>query len=571
LGETVATQVIFKVTGLPDNVTLTFPAVLTGSNGALLTTQSGLPVVLTNQPGNNQVIYIFADSFLGQTAVDTFSVTPGIDTTGPAGGGTVFVQATLGPIGAAVPSTQFPSADIPRYAEQLVPVSPFGPSFVRSIVFPISSAASTARISVSNASTGSGAFTFRARSADGSLATGTDVNSETSTTLQSHQTTVFSLTQAFGSGASPANVTSVEVISANPQFVATSIMTTSGGSSTLQALDEAKQLYVPFERRSATDVPVMSVSNADIDVASLNIILWSSTGTSMGLVSRSIPVHGISSEPLTTLFGLAAGALPLSGYIQINANNALVRASVMNNPATLTDEIPGMSISNQGRMTFPYFAFGQGYDTVVTIVNAMSTLPAKITVTIVRGDGTAFPGLSPVVRQVPALNRSDFSLNSLFGSGLSGVTTGSLVVAVENGTNPAGDVPFVVGTVRVKTDQGSTTAPLKLSSANELFLTPSVESSTEFTGVAVFNPGLTSISVAVELYASNGTRLGSSIFVLAPGAIRSRLLRELASNALPHDGGLVHVVSTGGPVSVVGYRGTLSLTQLLHLRGQAIP
>src|SRR5262249_7752426 len=72
LGESVATQVIFKATGLPDNVTLSFPAVLTGSNGAILTTQSGLPVVLTNAPGNNQVVYVFADSFLGQNAVDTF-------------------------------------------------------------------------------------------------------------------------------------------------------------------------------------------------------------------------------------------------------------------------------------------------------------------------------------------------------------------------------------------------------------------------------------------------------------------------------------------------------------------
>src|SRR6185295_15803772 len=44
LGQTTPTQVIFQVVGLPDNVTLTFPAIaVSPTTGATLTTQTGLP------------------------------------------------------------------------------------------------------------------------------------------------------------------------------------------------------------------------------------------------------------------------------------------------------------------------------------------------------------------------------------------------------------------------------------------------------------------------------------------------------------------------------------------------
>src|SRR5262249_51739844 len=48
-GHNQSTQIVFKVTGLPDGVSVIFPAVITGINGATLTTLSGSSETVTNQ------------------------------------------------------------------------------------------------------------------------------------------------------------------------------------------------------------------------------------------------------------------------------------------------------------------------------------------------------------------------------------------------------------------------------------------------------------------------------------------------------------------------------------------
>src|SRR5262249_25686169 len=120
-GQTTQTRVMFKVTGLQNNVTLTFPPQIISSTGATLTTESGAQEALTNQSMSNTIVYVFADSPTSADQIDSFSITPGISTTGIAAGGTAFIQVGLGPIGAEKPSALFPSTAIPRYAEQFDP------------------------------------------------------------------------------------------------------------------------------------------------------------------------------------------------------------------------------------------------------------------------------------------------------------------------------------------------------------------------------------------------------------------------------------------------------------------
>src|SRR5262249_15055886 len=60
-GQTAKTQIIMQVIGLPDNVSLTFPAVVSSDNGdsATLVTKSGGDETLTNQSTTNRVVYLF--------------------------------------------------------------------------------------------------------------------------------------------------------------------------------------------------------------------------------------------------------------------------------------------------------------------------------------------------------------------------------------------------------------------------------------------------------------------------------------------------------------------------------
>src|SRR5262249_40393007 len=60
-GQTAPTQLIFQVVGLPDNVSVTFPAMVfsDASDGAIITTLSGAAETLTNQSSPNRVTYQF--------------------------------------------------------------------------------------------------------------------------------------------------------------------------------------------------------------------------------------------------------------------------------------------------------------------------------------------------------------------------------------------------------------------------------------------------------------------------------------------------------------------------------
>src|SRR5262249_28138588 len=144
-------------------------------------------------------------------------------------------------------------------------------------------------------------------------------------------------------------------------------------------------------------------------------------------------------------------------------------------------------------------------------------------------------------------------------------------VTVENtSSDPNATTPFVAATVRIGTTKSSTTAPLLNGSSSELFVLPTTETATDYTGLVVLNPGLTAATATVEVYGADGTRLGSTIFQLAAGTSHIQLLREMVSNALGQSNGLVHV-STDVPVFVFAARGTFALTELLQLQGQTTP
>jgi hypothetical protein len=569
-GQTVPTQIIFQVTGLPDNVSVTFPATLTSNNAATLTTLSGFAETLTNSTSTNRVTYSFTDSAASPFQIDSFTLLPTVSVTGAAGSGTAFIQATLGPIGAAIPGGSFPSTAIPRFAEQLLPPITSPIVVTRSIFFPVSAGISASTIAVSNTATGGGQVLFRARGSDGSILSGPGITNEITVSLGAKQTTVSSPAQVFGSGVNLSSIGSIEVQSANNSLVGTSIESRVSGRFASPFTRELTQFYLLFDRKTSVDVPTISVHNAGASAGSVTFTVSSTAGQIVGTATKSVNAGGAIGSSLSDLISVQPGTLPLSGYVFVNSTVPL-RSSLVNNPAGVSDEVTGQLAVDRSPMIFPFFAFGGGYDTVLSLVNS-SAQSAQVTLTPLRTDGTPIPGTSPVIRQIPTLSRLDLDFGSLFSNGGAGITSGYFALGIARfANNPFSGIPQLIGIVRVSNGTSSAVAPLAGDSSSEFFLTPVVATATQFTGVAIANEALAAIQVTIEAYSAAGSLQGSTTFSLPGSGAQIKLLQELVTTASGIDGGFIRVSSTGGPADVLGFRGTNTLSELLYLKAQTLP
>ena len=569
LGQTVPTQVIFRVLGMPDNVSITFPAQVAANSNAKFTTSSGVDESLTNQSTSSRVIYLFSDSSTSDFEVDSFSITPSVSITGPVKSGTFVIQATAGPIGAAKPDTNFPSIAVPRFDEQFLPPVEVPVPTPTRFFFTVPNPTVNASIVLTNTSTGGAAVTLRARREDGSFISGTNLRGEATANLIARQTGVFSLTQLFGTAADTTQIGSIEVESQNDQILPSSVSVLAGGTITSPSVRESTQGYLPFDRRTSADVPLIAISTSGTAGANISFTLRSSLGQTVAIAARALVGNGSLRASLANLFNLQPGALPLSGYVQIESTSP-VRSAIYNNPNQTSDGVAGLLPVARTPMIYPFFAFGAGYNTVVSLINVGVTVPARVTMTLFRPNGTAISS-NPVVREIAVGNRMDFDLTTLFGTGGSGVTNGYIVLAVEPvANNPFAGLPPLVGTVRVSTSTSSALSPLVTDPSTEFFVTPTTETTVTYTGLAITNDGSTSINVTVEVFAGNGVALGSTTFALPGNSAKIQLLRELIPASLGHDGGFVRI-SSPSALNVIAFRGNFTSTELIHLPLQTVP
>jgi hypothetical protein len=91
-----------------------------------------------------------------------------------------------------------------------------------------------------------------------------------------------------------------------------------------------------------------------------------------------------------------------------------------------------------------------------------------------------------------------------------------------------------------------------------------------FTGVALYNPNATDVSVRVEVYSESGQRTGSATIPLGGGNRISKTLPELVPAIAEQIRGYIRITAAGGPV--VGYElfGTQSLDFLAAVTPQPI-
>ncbi|HEY2379835.1 MAG TPA: hypothetical protein VGK48_01515 [Terriglobia bacterium] len=570
LGQTNKTQIVFQVTGLPDGISLTFPSPIgsdsgTGANVII----GGGPLTITNQSTSNQVIYEYNAAAPSQAILDQFSIMPMVGITGTVGSGSALVQASLGPIGAAVPNTQFPSTAIPRYMASFTPPAPTVPTapvIVSNLFFPVPSAVNADVLTIANTDSGTAAITAVARAEDGTLAN--IASNQVTLNLTGQQTNSLALTDIFGSGASAAGIAAVELTSSN-HLVANSIATIGSTQFGIASPLDSSKTFLPFDSRTSADVPMLTMENPTGSDVSAQVVLLSLLGAQLATANPTVKSHGALRQSFTSLF--PGTSLPLSGTISIVASGA-VRTVLLNNPNSQPEETTSLA-PVASATTFPYFVFGAGYDTVVTMVNSTSSAtPASVSLTAYTLAGSALSS-KPVILTLAPGQRQDFEFNALFGTSSSAgsVTEGYFTVSSQSTTNTLfGVAPAVYGLVRFLTGALATGVPLVANPGTQFYMTPTGETTNTYTGIAVVNATAAAVTVTLTLTSTTGTALGTTSFTLAANNGTVQLLRQFIPLSLPHDNGNLQISATGA-VGVLGFRGTLNSSQLIFLRGESAP
>jgi hypothetical protein len=108
---------------------------------------------------------------------------------------------------------------------------------------------------------------------------------------------------------------------------------------------------------------------------------------------------------------------------------------------------------------------------------------------------------------------------------------------------------------------------------DEFFFTPVRADADAYTGLAILNDGPEEIEVIIEAYDANGKLLDATeeALVIAGGAARARLLRELLPELGSADGGYVRVSSPSVQMRALALRGRFDDAELLHLAAQTAP
>ena len=205
------------------------------------------------------------------------------------------------------------------------------------------------------------------------------------TCWRARQTLTFDLGTMFGPGATAVTVASVAIESKNEQPVATKIGTAAGGAYAVHSQAPVEPAYFPFDRRSAGEMPLVSVAGAGAADFESRWMLMDTAGVEQASAVREAGAGGAVRGSLDALFGITAAAVPLAGYVRVESIEAQFRGNLVDNPGEGTLAVPALWATGSSWTVFPYFVIGGGYNTVVTLINA-SDETAAVTATAFDAD-----------------------------------------------------------------------------------------------------------------------------------------------------------------------------------------
>ena len=564
-----ATHIVVRVSALPRNTQLRFPATILSATGATLTTEPDPEDEMTVRVAGQvptELDYTFTPAESSPTRIDTFSFSPVLEVTGAPGPGTGFFQVTLGPVGAAEPTPSLPSTAVPRYAEHLLPA--IGPELSprRTFLFPVDAAADDRVFTVSNTTPATAPLTIRAYDAEGRPVAGDGVVNPVTRVLPGNRTAAIRVEDAIGVGAGA--VASIEIESRHDRTVAAALGTMAGGRWALAPTEAVEPAFFPFDRSGPGQTPVLTVVAESAGDFSAEWTLVDADGAAVAAVTREGAPRSAVRGTLDALFDIDPGQAPLEGYVRVESDAARFRGLVVDNPDRGAQGVGALSAPGRSSVTHPYFAAGAGFNTRVTLVNA-SAETAFIRARAYDVDGTEHG--SGFATSIPPRAMETLDWSAILGAGAD-LVWGYFTVEVRGAVaSPFHSAPRVAGAVRIVTGDIGAAAALSGRRADQYFFAPVASTEEEATGVVILNRGADAMTVSVEAYAAGGRRLDAGTVEVAPRAAHIGLLRDLTPEAGAHSGGYVRLLSTSTRMQAVAYRMRVDRGWIVHLEAQTAP
>jgi len=225
-GQTVPTRIRIRVTDFPENLQMFFPATVTASSGAMLTTVEGFAVTLPRANGNPEVTYNFSGVPASDDIVESFDIPFTVGLIGPVGLTQPTIEVGLGPIGAAVPDSTFPSTDVPRYALENIVVLEGSSRIITKILYWTGiNGSSRNQVNLFNPSSRTANLTIDALNSSGQAVSGTGITNPVKVSLSNNQALVRDVSELFGASS---GISSIRIQSTSPDLLATAVVSGNG-------------------------------------------------------------------------------------------------------------------------------------------------------------------------------------------------------------------------------------------------------------------------------------------------------------------------------------------------------
>lgn len=551
-GQTVPTQIrITPFPSIPDGVQLTFDAVaVSPETGATITTQSGLPETVPRMDGSTDVVYNFSSAVDSELTVESFifSITMSVpDPPFPAF--LLQFQATLIPIGLAVPTAEFPSTDIPRYTERPVPDETVLMSGTTELYFPFRAASDSTYtgIALTNPLNYRTLVTLTAYDSNGTEISGTGIDNPVTITLPRKGQYAKVASEIFGSAFNAFSSGTIRAEGQTSQLAGFYMIGDLAGprlDGGTGVIENRKTWYLPMiYKQSDSPYNLLEIHNPGTSEATITFLLMDSGGIQIASATQAIPAGGSFTSDIQDLFGIDLNSFQ-GGYIKGRSNLPLVvrssfghelEFSVLNAQATNTKSV----------YSIPHFASGGPYLTELDLVNVDTSITAEITLTLLDDSGAAIsiPG-NPANIMIPAKQQMISSLSELFPALGPSLVTGSIRIGVKlNHSNPFSIGPALVGAAQFQAADGSssTAIPLILSASGDFIYSHVAQNYGYFTGVVLLNTNSEPSDFQLDVYNEGGELIGSYSSTLLPGERIAKLIYELVPASDGQIGGYIRI------------------------------
>jgi hypothetical protein len=555
LGQTVPTEIRFNpFPSNPHGVTITFARSATSPvSGASFTTLSGQDEAAPRDDGSTSVIYRFSGAADSDFTVESFSFDITVTVDPPAEAGPLTFQATLVPIGIAVPDSQFPLTDIPRYLERPLPDETDLQTGTVRFAIPFSSQdqkSAFTGIALTNPVPFRVKVNLAAYDAAGNLITGSGITNPVDLILPRNGQFARLASQIFGPGFNS---------STSGTIVATAAASTmagfylEGGAIAREDLNGATADLVAVRswvwptvfHQGPAPATVLQMFNPGDKPATATLRLYDVSGTLQASSQVIVAPGGTQAREIGILFPAMDFNSLEGGYVTGVSDAGLAVSEIFGN-SNDSNVLQGQLAVQRRSYLIPHFVTGAGYSTELSLVNMDPATTGQLTLTAFDEEGTPLGG-GPVDVFIAPGNQYIKAVGQIFGSLGSTFTTGYIRVdLVASSLGPFVTAPAIAGSVRFTSAGGigSTALPLFIPPSSDFVYSHVAQNLGYFSGVTVINPNATEVNVSLEVFATDGTPVGSTSLQLQPGQKISKLVAQFVPGSAGQLGGYVRVRST---------------------------